>query len=235
MSNKFSSKESNRIKNERDFSSDGVLQYDLQQNPALVRRIRIPIFKPDGNPYTIQSLYPIYFPFKALFVLAEGDIGLTLNLIVNDESTNNDAVPLKPNDVINFDRKVAQAFCYIEIDNGGVVYQNDYLDVLVFTDANFESGKKLNINSGAQSTNLFGISSDTYDIVDSPISIAANYERKVLNIYCDKDVQLSTLTNDLLTTVLLTLKAGYYSWEVSGGYSIEILSDATVVQVSEEI
>lgn len=235
MSNKYSSKESNTIKRERDFVSDGVLQYDLQQNPTLVRRIRIPIFKPDGNQYSDQSMYPIYFPFKALYVLSDGDTGLTLYVKPNDESTNNDFIPLKANDVVNFERKVSQAFCYIEIDNGGVVFTNNYLDVLLFTDANFESGKKLNVNSGAQSANLFGIVSDTYDIIDSPVTITSDYERKVLNLYCSKDCQLNTLTKDLSSSVLIPLKAGYYTWEISGGLDIEILSDGTVIAVTEEI
>lgn len=230
MSNRFSSKESNRIKSEQDFTRDGVLQYDLQQNPTLIKRIRIPLF----GGFSSDKPFPIYFPFKAIYVLPESDTTLTLYVKPNDESANNDYVPMKANDVLNFERKVAQAFLYLETD-AGLSNNNDYIDVIIFTDAHFETGRKLNINSGAISQDIYGIDNNTYDIIDSPITVTRKFTRKVLNIYCNKDVQLNLPDESGAVGYLYPLKAGYYSFNVSGPFEIEILSNDTGLSISEEI
>lgn len=259
MSNRFSSKESNRIKSETDFTKDAVLQYDLQNNPTLVRRIRVNIFQSDDiNKWTDGQPFKILFPFKSVYVENTPIGDYYIEARVNSEDNNNDYVKLRVNDSLTFDRKITSLFLktdgYVPDTNNSTVLDNGYVDLVFFTDASFESGKKLNDFSEPLNGNNIRWPWEPYTLLlpagpfatqghpqaastSVPLCFA-NPNRKCINLYISKDCLLITTNEngeyDTTDIRYDYLPAGRHQISNGSVLTLETLSDNTVIYCSEE-
>jgi len=263
MTNKYSTTESSNLKSEQDFVKDGILQYDLQNNPALVRKIRVPFFKQNGiNTYTDGSYFEVNFPFVSMYVVDTGIPNLYINCRVTNDDNTNDFFKLRLNDTANFQRKVSKLFIKTDQYTATEVAASsdsdiaDYwMDIILFADASFKPGRTITDIIGPSNGNtiqwpwqpyILLLPSGPFPTQGNPVASGtdvplcfANPYRKCLNIYISLPCLLYVNNEDNTYEVTTDprfqyLAAGHHTLYNGSIMTLKTISNNTIIYCSEE-
>lgn len=260
MTNKYSTTESSKLKQEQDFVRDGVLQYDLQNNPSLVRKVRIYFLSGDKR-YVDGNFFEINFPMVGAYIVDTGLADLYIECRVTNDDNTNDFIKLRLNDTINFRRKISKLFVKTpqytvqDLIDTNTDASDYWVDVLLFADADFKSGRV--ITESIQPDNgqnirwpyepyILLLPAGPFPTQGDPQAAGtkvplcfSNPLRKCINIYINQDCKLYVKNEDgdYETTTdprYMYLKAGHHVLKNGSILTLEVLTNGTIIYCSEE-
>ena len=140
--NRFSGQEGRQITSANDRSNKAYIQSAQSNAPSAIRKQVIDLSSAPTNPLEIG------FPMKAVYIYDASDASTLIQLRPFSNSENNDWVPLKVKDVLNFDAPINKCFLTWAAQPGKT------LTIVFFTDANFTSGSFINQFQGDSGSSI---------------------------------------------------------------------------------
>lgn len=194
------------------------------QRPSAIQVLELDVSTPvlESNPYKIS------FPFKAVFIRKATYLGVdnSINTEVFLKPNSNDsfqgAIPLKLNDVLEFERPVSEAFLYW--NNGSVFGSGTTMTLIFFVDASFRSGSTISkeLVSTTYVSDTIPLSAATEGILvpSSLALVTSTLQNKTgADLYIGE--QGSVLADGLVIPdgafVKVTGKGNLYGYSVAGG------------------